>query len=185
MPLTFLVVWLTGLLSSAVLGGGIYLVYEWYVGEIVATAWLIVGIFLLVWSVAGRWLVLLARRQGPDEPHSGRGGRQRLIDIGGCRRRRGRVFATLASCRLHGPAAMTTAPAFSICLVTESINSSQLLAKTKCPVPLECCRPLQCSPPAGSGFGRWYVPRCSFHERHHRGFHRGQRRRAASLPAWC
>ena len=42
------------------------------------------------------------------------------------------------------PVDMTTAPAFWICLVTEAINSSQLLAKEAILVPLECSRPLRC-----------------------------------------
>ena len=79
MPVTFLAMWFTGLLSLAVLGGGVYLVHGWYVGEMVATAWLVVGVGLLAWSVAGRWLVLLAWRRGPDEPRSERGGRQRRV----------------------------------------------------------------------------------------------------------
>ena len=47
MPVTFLAMWFTGLLSLAVLGGGVYLVHGWYVGEMVATAWLVVGVGLL------------------------------------------------------------------------------------------------------------------------------------------
>jgi hypothetical protein len=63
----------------ALLGGGIYLVWAWYVGEIVETAWLVVGIALLLWSVFGRFLVLLTRRRGTDEPRSDRGGRPRCV----------------------------------------------------------------------------------------------------------
>ena len=79
MPLTFLTMWLAGMLSLALLSGGIYLVWAWYVGEIVETAWLAVGVAVLLWSVAGRWPVLLTRRRGADEPRSERGGRARRL----------------------------------------------------------------------------------------------------------
>jgi pimeloyl-ACP methyl ester carboxylesterase len=79
MPLTFLVLWLAGLLSLALLGGGAYLVWAWYVGEVVETGWLAVGVTLLLWSVSGRPLVLLTRRRGADEPRSERGGRARRV----------------------------------------------------------------------------------------------------------
>ena len=79
MPLSFLVLWLAGLLSLALLGAGAYLVWAWYVGEIVETVWLAVGVALLLWSVSGRWFVLLTRRRGADEPRSGRGGRHRRV----------------------------------------------------------------------------------------------------------
>jgi hypothetical protein len=52
MPLTFLVMWLAGLFSLALLGVGGYLVWAWYVGEIVETVWLVVGIGLLLWSMS-------------------------------------------------------------------------------------------------------------------------------------
>ncbi len=63
MPLAFLLLWLAGLLSLALLGAGAYLVWAWYVGEIVETVWLVLGAVLLLWSVSGRWLVLLTRRR--------------------------------------------------------------------------------------------------------------------------
>ena len=64
MPLGFLALWLAGLLSLALLGVGAYLVWAWWVGEIVEAIWLAVGVALLLWSVAGRSLVLLFRRRG-------------------------------------------------------------------------------------------------------------------------
>jgi pimeloyl-ACP methyl ester carboxylesterase len=78
MPLTFLVMWLAGLLSLALLGIGGYLVWAWCVGEIVEVVWLAVGIILLLWSACGRSLVLLTRRRGA-EPRSERGGRSRRV----------------------------------------------------------------------------------------------------------
>jgi alpha/beta hydrolase family protein len=79
MPLAFLTTWLAGLLSLAILGVGIYLVWGWYVGDIVETVWLIVGIALLLWSISGRSIVLLTRRSGELEPRSERTGRERYV----------------------------------------------------------------------------------------------------------
>jgi hypothetical protein len=42
-PITFLVLWLAGLLSLALLGGGACLAWAWSVGEVVDTARLLVG----------------------------------------------------------------------------------------------------------------------------------------------
>lgn len=69
MPLNFLIIWLVGLLSVGILGGGIYIIYEWYVGELVGMSYLIGGIALVLWSIAGRFTSLpLLRRRGTDEP---------------------------------------------------------------------------------------------------------------------
>jgi hypothetical protein len=54
MPLTFVFMWLIGLLSIGMIAGGIYIVWAWYVGALVATAWLMWGIAMLAWSAAGR-----------------------------------------------------------------------------------------------------------------------------------
>ncbi len=76
MPLPFLLMWLAGLVSLAILGGGAYIVWAWYVGELIATAWLVLGLAMLLYSVFGRYLVLLMRRPAADEPRSERGGRE-------------------------------------------------------------------------------------------------------------
>lgn len=69
MPLDFLFRWLTGLLSIALLGGGIYLLHEWYERELIDRAWLILGWVMVVWSCVGFLpLTLLLRRFGKDEP---------------------------------------------------------------------------------------------------------------------
>lgn len=69
MPLNFLMIWLVGLLSIGVLGGGIYILYEWYEGELVGISYLIAGLAMVVWSFAGRFFSLpLLRRKGIDEP---------------------------------------------------------------------------------------------------------------------
>lgn len=68
-PLNFLHVWLVGLLSIAVLGGGLYIVYEWYEGELVGLSYLLGGGAMILWSFAGRFISLpLLRRPGSDEP---------------------------------------------------------------------------------------------------------------------
>jgi pimeloyl-ACP methyl ester carboxylesterase len=76
MPLPFLLLWVTGLVSLAILGGGAYIVWAWYVGELIATAWLVLGVAMLLYSVFGRYLVLLMRRPAADEPRSERGGQE-------------------------------------------------------------------------------------------------------------
>jgi len=75
MPLNFLLVWLIGLLSIALLGGGAYIVYEWYEGEVVGMPYLLGGAALVLWSFTGNFLsLLLLRRRGKDEPKSMRTG---------------------------------------------------------------------------------------------------------------
>jgi pimeloyl-ACP methyl ester carboxylesterase len=74
MPFSILLGWLTGLLSLVLIGGGVYLIWAWYVGAVVGTAYLIGGLAMVVWTLAGRWIVLLFRRPGADEPRARRGG---------------------------------------------------------------------------------------------------------------
>jgi hypothetical protein len=63
MPLNFLMMWLMGLLSLSILGGGIYILYEWYEGELVGRHYLIAGLVMVLWSFAGRFISLpLLRR---------------------------------------------------------------------------------------------------------------------------
>jgi len=69
MPFNFLFVWLAGLLSIGILGGGIYILYEWYIGELVGTSYLVGGLVMVLWSLGGRFISLpLFRRGGTDEP---------------------------------------------------------------------------------------------------------------------
>jgi pimeloyl-ACP methyl ester carboxylesterase len=98
LPVLIISVWLAGLLSFGIIGGGIYLSYEWYrrawaynpqldrydfapnLGLNVPTALLAAGILLLVWAVAGgviiRWLGgLLSRSHAAgDTPQYTRAG---------------------------------------------------------------------------------------------------------------
>jgi pimeloyl-ACP methyl ester carboxylesterase len=69
MPVNFLFVWLVQLLSIGVLGGGIYILYEWYERELVGTFYLVAGLVMVLWSIGGRFISLpLLRRPGSDEP---------------------------------------------------------------------------------------------------------------------
>lgn len=69
MPLNFFIIWLAGLVSFAILGGGIYILYEWYESELVGTLYLFGGLAIVLWSFAGRLISLpLLRRRGADEP---------------------------------------------------------------------------------------------------------------------
>ena len=79
MPLPFLFGTLTGLLSLAGLGGGVYLVWAWYVGQLAAWGYLALGITLLAWSLFGRYLVLAFYRRGNDEPQVIHGDAERQV----------------------------------------------------------------------------------------------------------
>jgi pimeloyl-ACP methyl ester carboxylesterase len=69
MPLNVIIMWLVGLLSIGILGGGIYIIYEWYIGELVGMSYLLSGLAMVLWSFAGRFVSLpLLRRPGSDEP---------------------------------------------------------------------------------------------------------------------
>jgi pimeloyl-ACP methyl ester carboxylesterase len=58
-----------GLLSLALLGSGAYLIWLWYVGAVVGAGYLAAGCASVIWTFAGRWIVLtLWRRPGADEP---------------------------------------------------------------------------------------------------------------------
>ncbi len=74
-PFNFLLQWLTGLLSIALLGGGIYIVHQWYERELLARAWLLLGMGMMIWSLVGFLPIsLLLRRPGVDEPKAMRNG---------------------------------------------------------------------------------------------------------------
>ncbi|WP_248277980.1 alpha/beta hydrolase [Brasilonema sp. UFV-L1] len=69
MPHNFLLVWLVQLLSVGVLGGGIYILYEWYEQELVGMSYLVIGLAMVLWSFIGRFISLpLLRRPGSEEP---------------------------------------------------------------------------------------------------------------------
>ena len=69
-PLSLLVGWLAALATLALLGGGAYLLWAWYTGAVVGTAYLVVGVLMTVLTFAGRWVVLLFRGARPDEPRT-------------------------------------------------------------------------------------------------------------------
>jgi pimeloyl-ACP methyl ester carboxylesterase len=68
-PQGIIFAWLLSLLSLALLGGGLYLIWAWYVGVVVGTGYLIAGSAMAVWTFLGREIVLLFTRSGRDEPH--------------------------------------------------------------------------------------------------------------------
>ena len=69
MPYNLLLVWLSQLLSIGVLGGGIYILYEWYERELVGTSYLVAGLVMFLWSFGGHFISLpLLRRPGAEEP---------------------------------------------------------------------------------------------------------------------
>ncbi len=68
MPLDFLLRWLSGLLTIALLGGAGYLFYQWYEGELVSNRWLLLSTVMMLWSFLGFLPILLLHRPGHDEP---------------------------------------------------------------------------------------------------------------------
>lgn len=68
MPLDFLLRSLSNLVTIAILGGGSYMVYQWYTGELISDRWLYLGIGMLVWSLLGFLPILLLHHPGRDEP---------------------------------------------------------------------------------------------------------------------
>ena len=79
MPLDFLLRLLSSLVTIALLGGGSYILYEWYEGELIDNRWLILSTVMLLWSFLGFLPILLFRRPGRDEPKPNRSNRvQRL-----------------------------------------------------------------------------------------------------------
>lgn len=80
MPPNFLLRLLSNLGVVALLGGGSYILYQWYEGELVSDRWLYLGVGLLLWSFLGFLPILLAHRSGKDEPTPLRSKRvQRLV----------------------------------------------------------------------------------------------------------
>ena len=69
-PFPLLFSWLTGLLGLALLGGGVYLVWAWYVGILTGTGSLVAGLLMIAWTFVGRWVVLAFHPRGHDEPRS-------------------------------------------------------------------------------------------------------------------
>ncbi|MDX2228176.1 MAG: alpha/beta hydrolase [Leptolyngbyaceae cyanobacterium bins.349] len=68
MPLDFILRLLSSLVTIAILGGGGYIFYQWYQGELISDRWLYLSVGLLLWSVLGFLPILLLRRAGRDEP---------------------------------------------------------------------------------------------------------------------
>ena len=69
-PLPLLLTWLAGILTLAVLGGGGYLLWAWYVGAVVGTGYLVAGLAMTLISFLGRWVLLLFHPRGSDEPRT-------------------------------------------------------------------------------------------------------------------
>ncbi|MGL6140753.1 MAG: alpha/beta fold hydrolase, partial [Planktothrix sp.] len=84
MPLNFLLRLLSNLGIVVLLGGGSYILYQWYEGELVSDRWLYLSIGLLLWSFLGFLPILLLHRSGRDEPTPLRSKRvQRLVRADG------------------------------------------------------------------------------------------------------
>lgn len=79
MPLDFLLRSLANLVTIAIIGGGSYILYQWYEGDLVSNRWLFLGAGLLLWSLLGFLPILLFRRPGRDEPKPIRSSRVQRI----------------------------------------------------------------------------------------------------------
>lgn len=70
-PMAFLLSWLVALLSLGLLAGGVGLLWAWYAGAVVGTAYLVAGLALVLWTLAGRWgTLLLLGHGGLRHPHA-------------------------------------------------------------------------------------------------------------------
>ena len=78
-PVTLPLGFLIGLISLAIFGGGVYLIAAWLLGVITGTIYLAAGVTMVLWTVVGRWLVLLTPQAGDDEPTSDRAPEARRI----------------------------------------------------------------------------------------------------------
>lgn len=68
-PLSFLLSWVFGALTAALLGISGYIGYNWYSSEYVSDLERAFAILVLMWSLAGRWFVLAFYPAGSDDPH--------------------------------------------------------------------------------------------------------------------
>jgi pimeloyl-ACP methyl ester carboxylesterase len=74
-PLAPLFIFLSGIFSTVVIGYGFYYVNGWFNGTTIFTSLLLVGIGMLVFSLLGRYFILLLlARPGRDEPKTERSG---------------------------------------------------------------------------------------------------------------
>src|SRR5688572_21897867 len=94
MPLPLISTWIFGLLSLGVFGGGLAILWAWYVGALVSPAWLAGSLAAFLWTFSGRSVVLRFRRPSRNEPRHARGG---LMD------RLERLDGTSLHVELYGP----------------------------------------------------------------------------------
>ena len=66
--LVLLLALLAGLASVVLMLGAIYVLWAWYMGELVAVAWIVGAGAALAWSLLGRHIVLLFHRKGTNDP---------------------------------------------------------------------------------------------------------------------
>ena len=66
--LVLLLALVAGLASVTLLLGPIYVLCTWYMGELIAVAWIVAAGAALLWSLLGRHIVLLFHRKGTDDP---------------------------------------------------------------------------------------------------------------------
>jgi pimeloyl-ACP methyl ester carboxylesterase len=79
LPLPFLLGTIAGLLSLALLAGGVYIIWAWYVGTLVATFWLVTGLAAVFWSLFGRKIVLAFYPHGAEMPPAAHGNEGEML----------------------------------------------------------------------------------------------------------
>lgn len=80
-PLNPLIMILTGILSTVILGFGAYYVIGWFQGTITVLYLFISGIAMLAYTLLGRYIILfLLARAGDDEPSASRSAEVKEID---------------------------------------------------------------------------------------------------------
>jgi pimeloyl-ACP methyl ester carboxylesterase len=80
LPLPFLLSTIASIASVALLAGGIYMVWGWYTGALVAMAWLVAGLLSLAWALFGRMIVLAFYPRGADVPPATHAGNGQMLD---------------------------------------------------------------------------------------------------------
>ena len=79
LPLPFLLGTIASIVSLGLLFGGAYVIWAWYSGTLLATAWLVSGIASVLWSLLGRQVVLAFFPHGSDNPPAAHGTGGRML----------------------------------------------------------------------------------------------------------
>jgi pimeloyl-ACP methyl ester carboxylesterase len=79
LPLPFILNWIFGLISVALVGASGYVLWGWHAGKAIATAWLVSAVIGAIWSLGGRFLILALFPKGDNEPRRIRRGKKATL----------------------------------------------------------------------------------------------------------